>query len=77
MPRGQWVKGQHRRVACDGNGLSHFTTGSGPEKDLICVQDPDVNVCSVKPLSGDLDMFAFTGVGVRGLIEELWEGVQT
>lgn len=75
MPRGQRAKG--RRVSCDGNGLNRFATGSGPEKDLICLQDPDVNVCSVKPLSGDLDMFAFTGVGVRGLIEERWEGVQT
>lgn len=72
MPRGQWAKGQHTRVSYDGNGLNRFTAGSGPEKDLICVQDPDV-----KPLSGDLDMFAFTGVGVRGLIEGSWEGVQT
>lgn len=44
--------------------------GSGLEKDLICVQDPHVDVCKVKTLSGDFDLFAFTHVGVRGLIVE-------
>lgn len=43
--------------------------GSGLEKDLICVQDPHVNVCEVK-LGGDFDLFAFTHAGVRGLIVE-------
>lgn len=42
--------------------------GSGLRKDLICVQDPHVNVCEAKMLSADFDLFAFTGVGVRGLI---------
>lgn len=41
------------------------------------MQDPHVGVCEVKTLSGDSDLFAFTRVGVRGLIEERWEGVQT
>lgn len=44
--------------------------GSGLEKDLICVQDPHVNVGEVKPHGGDFDLFAFTNVGVRGLIVE-------
>lgn len=47
--------------------------GSGLEKDLICVQDPHVNVGEVETLSGDFDLFAFPHVGVRGLIVEGWE----
>lgn len=46
--------------------------GPGLEKDPICVQDPDphVNVGELKTHSGDFDLFAFTHVGVRGLIVE-------
>lgn len=44
--------------------------GSGLEKDLICVQDPHVNVGEVKTLGSDFDLFAFTHVGGRGLIVE-------
>lgn len=38
------------------------------DNDLIRVQDPHVNVGEVKMLSGKFDLFAFTCVGVRGLI---------
>lgn len=51
------------------NRLSSIS-GSGLEKDLICVQDPHVGVCKVKTLSGDFDLFAFTRDRVRGLIVE-------
>lgn len=46
--------------------------GSGLEKRsyLMC-RDPHVNVCEVKTLSGDFDLFAFTGVGVKGGL--LWK----
>lgn len=52
----------------------HSILGLGLEKDLIGVQDPHVNVCKVKTLSGDFDLFAFTHVGVRGLIVEGFGG---
>lgn len=56
--------------------LNRFSSilGSGLEKDLICVQDPHGNVCKVKTLSGDSDLFAFTRDRVRGLIVEDLEG---
>ncbi len=44
--------------------------GSELKKDLICVQDPHANLCEVKMLRGDFDLFAFTHVVVRGLIVE-------
>lgn len=40
------------------------------QKDLICEQEPHVNVGKVKTLCGDFDLFAFTHAGVRGLIVE-------
>lgn len=55
--------------------LLTFISGSGLEKDLICVQDPHVNVCRVKTLSGCLDVFCFHRRLDSGLIVERSEGV--